>query len=318
MKKRISAIISAAIVLGCLSGCSNGAETSDIPSESGKESSSSAPASTASAAESAASDSSESFQTGGYPYIFQSGVYGQAEIPDFPAKNSDKDGCIKELQNFNRGIDSLVIETHTLGDYTVKLVGKFVRTDEEHFPDRLFSEGYEAVVEKDGKTLGSARFTPNMLGQSLYKHEYRFFKDKIGKYIEIYDLEQPVIAMKYYYDDAEWLTDLPKAVMFATVTPENEVTYLMGDFGENLAVMWNTDISVDNPKEIVTNSDITAENPYKSDDDKESVRRAQAGVFSADEFKVADKNTLVDDKAGIRFSFDFSRKNTQYSARIYE
>lgn len=229
-------------------------------------------------------------------------VYGETEIPDFHVKG-DEEGCIRSLENFSRGLESMVLETKTVGDYKVKLVGKNVRTDLAYYPDKIFATNYLVEVEKDGKTLGSGHLPKSLLGLAQASHEFRFFKDKIGSYLDVYEMKQPVIAMKYYYDDASSVTDLSKIVTFAMISPEEQMVMLEGNFGRGIAASYKTSSSGD-MKEIVTNADLMAENPYGLDGTGQWL--GAHSIFVADKFRIADYKTLVDDEAGIKFTFNFN------------
>ena len=229
-------------------------------------------------------------------------MYGETEIPDFHVKG-DEEGCIRSLENFSRGLESMVLETKTVGDYTVKLVGENVRTDLAYYPDKIFATNYRVEVEKDGKTLGSGHLPKSLLGLAQASHEFRFFKDKIGSYLDVYEMKQPVIAMKYYYDDASSVTDLSKIVTFAMITPKEQIMLLEGNFGRGIEVSYKTSGSSD-MKEIVTNAELFAENPYDLDGTGQWI--GGHSIFVADKFRIADNNTLVDDEAGIKFTFNFN------------
>lgn len=228
-------------------------------------------------------------------------VYGETEIPDFHVEG-DEEGCIRSLENFSRGLESMVLETKTVGDYKVKLVGENVRTDLAYYPDKIFATNYLVEVEKDGKTLGSGRLPKSLLGLAQASHEFRFFKDKIGSYLDVYEMKQPVIAMKYYYDDASSVTDLSKIVTFAMISPEEQMMMLEGNFGRGIAASYNMS-SPSDMKEIVTNAELFAENP---DLDGTGQWLNAHSIFVADKFRIADYKTLVDDEAGIKFTFNFN------------
>ena len=228
-------------------------------------------------------------------------VYGETEIPDFHVVG-DAEGCIRSLENFSRGLESMVLETKTVGDYKVKLVGENVRTDLAYYPDKIFATNYRVEVEKDGKTLGSGHLPKSLLGLAQASHEFRFFKDKIGSYLDVYEMKQPVIAMKYYYDDASSVTDLSKIVTFAMITPKEQIMMLEGNFGRGIAASYNMSSSSD-MKEIVTNAELFAENP---DLDGTGQWLGAHSIFVADKFRIADYKTLVDDEAGIKFTFNFN------------
>ena len=229
-------------------------------------------------------------------------VYGETEIPDFHVEG-DEEGCIRSLENFSRGLESMVLETKIVGNYKVKLVGENVRTDLAHYPDKIFATDYCVEIEKDGKTLGSERLPSSILGLAQASHEFRFFKDKIGRYLDVYEMKQPVIAMKYYYDDASSVTDLSKIVTFAMITPKEQIMMLEGNFGRGIAASYNMSSSGD-MKEIITNDDLMAENPYDLDGTGQWL--GAHSIFAADKFRIADYKTLVDDEAGIKFTFNFN------------
>ncbi len=61
------------------------------------------------------------------------------------------------------GLESMVFETHTFGDYTIKLVGKHVRTDKENFPGKIFC-GLLAEVEKNGVKISQGSVSSDVTG----------------------------------------------------------------------------------------------------------------------------------------------------------
>ncbi len=220
------------------------------------------------------------------------GVYGETEIPDVPCEDPDPEGCERTSQILPTGLGSMVFETHTFGDYTISLVGEYVRTDKEGFPDRIFARDLYVEAEWNGEKLSDhAGYTGNFLGiASSASGEYIILPDRIGNYLDIYELERPVIAMRYYFADGTGYTDVDKAVQFSMIWDEKTLGGFLGDFDAGLGVVFNREPAPDR-KELVTNPE---------------PERWRVGLFSSDEFEVIDDKTLVDKDAGIKFTFDFA------------
>lgn len=133
---------------------------------------------------------------------------GETKIPDIVFENTDNEGRananIPEVrEKLEQCPDNVILETHTFGDYTVRLVGDKARTDNANFPGSIYVRALRAEVEKNGeKTEGDGRYNDTVTYASE-NNEYRLFEDKIGSYIDIYELDNPVIAMRYFYDEKD-------------------------------------------------------------------------------------------------------------------
>ncbi len=231
-------------------------------------------------------------------------VYGETEIPDIPSTLGSEEGFtdehLDENMDFSKCLDSMVFETHTLGEYKISLVGDSVRTDKENFPGSIYAENLRVEVEKNGVKLGkSDEYHPagayycdsfTYVAQFV---QFRLFADKIGTYIDMYELEQPVIAMRYYYDDnpARLVT---KAVEFVSLQNDEIGDGYVGVSEKGTGVAYNSD-----PDDTVP-WNYTALIP--NDEDGTYCRLS---LFEAEEFKITDPNTLVDEEAGIKYTFDF-------------
>lgn len=218
-------------------------------------------------------------------------VYGETEIPDVHHESADTAGCVTHSPHGDNweyaGLESVEFESHTVGKYTIRLVGNYVRTDKEHFPDRIFADSLIVEVEKNGVKLEKDGYYTHpfyALGSQFYP-EYTILTDKIGEYLDLYDLEYPVIAMRYYYNyNTKW--DADKWIDFGVITDEECLTGFSGE-----CEPWcGYTIDIDHKK--------------FSTDEKRAVCRG--AIFEADEFKVVDKNTLLDEKASITYNFKFS------------
>lgn len=223
------------------------------------------------------------------------GIYGETEIPDIPCGDKEREGkanVIKQSGALRQSLDSMVFETHNFGDYTVKLIGDSVRTDKQNFPDSIYAQKLRIEVEKNGTKLGVIGYNDTLLYQSQFHTEYRLFADKIGSYLDIYELDCPVIAMRYFFDDDPART-VTKAVEFAVIRDDTLCGGFVGASAAGTGVTMNPNMDWGDYRTILA--------PNTSDGE-----RCRLSVFAADEFTVADGKTLTDGKAGIRYTFDFS------------
>ena len=314
MKKQIIAILTAVFILVCLAACGS----SDMP-ESGGSMSSVADDSESNSDSGAADDSEsdshikldvsdnggtepggakdESLQDDSTEKVRY--IYGETAIPDIPCGDGGFEGKAnlvwegEDSVKLQQSLDSMVFETHTFGDYTVRLVGDQVRTDEANFPGSIYTQNLRVEVEKNGVLVeedGQYNNTITYLSQFLT--EYRLFADKIGEYLGVYDLDYPVIAMKYYYDDAPERTVMT-AVEFAVIRDNEFCSGFVGVFEEGLGVMLNFDGDGTKPGTMLM---------LNSTDNQ----ICRMGIFSSNKFTVADGKTLIDEEAGIKYTFDFS------------
>lgn len=315
MKKKIASIITTAFILAAFTACERSVSESqpNIQAPSSSESGDSDSAVDKNVSPDNSTDSSEndiSHDESGnamYPvtatcrgtecyYADIEGVYGETEIPDIPCDNVDAQGSVRPVQVTPIGLESMVFETRTFGDYTVKLVGQYVRTDEKNFPGTIYARHLYIEIENEKSPLsgndGKIFYAPTILGQGVFKPEYRIFSERIGTYLDIYDLEYPIVAMRYYLDDTpEYVADdISETVRFAMILPNrNSAVSLTGSCEAGLGIVFDTKPS-DNV-EIVTNSETVSGWP---------------SVLCGNDIEVADKKTLIDETAGIKYSFDFS------------
>lgn len=317
MKKQITAMITTAFILAAFTACERSVPESRQDSQ--------APSSSESGNSSSVADKNVMFSAdyssddvkndaadvnsgdGMYPvtatcrgtecyYADIEGVYGETGIPDIPCDNVDAQGSVRPIQVTPIGLESMVFETRTFGDYTVKLVGQYVRTDEENFPGTIYARHLYIEIENEKLPLsgndGKIFYAPTILGQGVFKPEYRVFPDRIGTYLDIYDLEYPIVAMRYYLDDTpEYVADdISETVRFAMILPNrNSAVSLTGSCEAGLGVVFDTEPS--DKVEIVTNSETVSGWP---------------SVLCGNDIEVVDKKTLIDETAGIKYSFDFS------------
>lgn len=210
-------------------------------------------------------------------------IYGKKEIPDitFPEyKETDGRYIAPMAEGKKHGLESMVFEAHTFGDYTVSLVGNYVRIDKEHFPGLIYTQDLYVEVEKGGEVIGSGGYTYPYSGMDT--REYIIYEDQIGNYLDIYDMKNPVIAMRYFGLDGLEGT-FGKIVKFSWIEEDSVISGFTGNFAENTGTV-RGDFG---PVEF-TSSGFYA-------------------IFSAYNFKVKNENTLVDEKAGIKYIFNFDK-----------
>lgn len=226
-------------------------------------------------------------------------IYGQAEIPDIPCGNGSFEGKADlspdsgDSVKLQQALDCMVFETHTFGEYMVRLVGDMVRTDSAGFPGSIYVQNLRVEVETNGEKLEESGFyNDTVIYVSQFMTEYRLFTDKIGSYLDVYDLDCPVIAMRYYFEDNDKRA-VTKAVEFAVIGNEGINSGFAGAFEEGLGVMLNPDGDAANSETMLTVNDADGET-------------CRVGIFQSDEFTAVDGKTLVDKEAGIRYLFHFS------------
>lgn len=288
--KKISAIILVALILTGLTACSK------APSDKNQSSN-----------QSISENISSTSDTSGLqneltvlPTEKKISFYGNDEIPNIFG-NGDN------LQ----GIEKMVFETHEFGDYTINLVGKNVKINSEKYPGVIFMDSLGAEVEKDGKMLPEPAYYGLWYGFGAQYPTFKIFEDKIGSYLSVYEMKNPVITMKYYFDSSD-PTELKKAMNFAMIDENGQFTYgFAGDCPIEVGVSL-TDYTVDGNTIRLGTVDHIKEVVEKGTTSSPSVVQ----TFESDEFKITDKNTLVDEDAGIRFTFNFSDPEAyiQYSA----
>ncbi|MDE7229535.1 MAG: hypothetical protein K2N56_03565 [Oscillospiraceae bacterium] len=308
MKRSITAIVTAAVILTNLTACDNsgsGISQSD-QSFSSDENSQSGDADSDTCGPGVPDDNSGKEIKTRY-------VYGEVEIPDIPDLSEgeegrahtwegylDQDRYLEKSKEFERCLDSMVFETHTLGEYTVSLVGDKVRTDSKKFPGYIFIQHFRAEVEKNGEHIGDISDGGWLNYLPQFGEELRLHADKIGDYIDLYDLEEPIITLRYWFDDDPRRL-VTKCVSFVALT---EVPY-------NRALSVEKGIGVTfNP--VAPNSPYDRLAPNEADGDT-----ILWSIFGSDEFKVVDKNTLLDEEAGIEFTFDFTKDTNPLHPKDY-
>ncbi len=114
--------------------------------------------------------------------------------------------------------------------------------------------------------------------------------DKIGSYLDIYDLEYPVIAMRYYFGDNPE-RHVNKFVDFIVLKDEECLDGFVGFCEPGCGVAYDFENADGRETINVVNSGFT---------------RCKGALFDADEFKAVDEKTLVDEVAGITYMFDFT------------
>ncbi|MCM1191267.1 MAG: hypothetical protein NC123_06335 [Butyrivibrio sp.] len=226
-------------------------------------------------------------------------IYGETAIPDIPCGDGGFEGKAdlewesEDRVKLQQALDSMVFETHTFGDYTVSLVGDSVRTDEANFPGSIYVQNLRVEVEKNGAMIEEdGRYSGTVRYEAQFFSEYRLFADKLGNYLDVYDLDCPVVAMRYYFDDDSERA-VKTAVEFAVLQDDELLYGFVGVFEEALGVMLNPGGDGTKPGTLLALN--SADNGV-----------CRVGIFSSDEFKVVDGRTLLDEEAGIRYIFDFS------------
>lgn len=281
MKKQLTTIIAAALILGSLTACSESAGAGAQP-----EDQSSVTDSAAHDAENSSSDKAIGF-------------YGETDIPDIPCGDEYNGGAVDDdhKAELEKALDTMVFETHTFGEYTLNLVGDKVRTDKANFPDNIYTHDLRVEVDKNGTKLeGSGCYSEVLLLGAPGCNEYILFPDKIGSYLDMYALENPVIAMRYFLgDDAG--KNITKAVEFTIIRNDKIDAEFDLEFAKATSmVSW-----------LGTSSEGKLRHRLcLNQTDGTNISKCRAAVFAADRFKIADNNTLIDEEAGIKHIFDFS------------
>lgn len=242
-------------------------------------------------------------------------VYGEDELPDIPCGDASLEGKAdmrRDQEKLRRCLNSMVFETHRFGDYTVSLVGDSVRADETNFPGSIYAQKLRVEVEKDGVKLeGDGSYSDTVLYAQEHWKEYRLLADKIGSYLDVYDMQYPVIAMRYYFeDDQERL--VKNTVEFAIIQEGRLWSGFVGNFGKGAGVICNPDADTSGTETLLG---VNSENGGK----------CRAGIYDGGEFDVlgetisADEKTiLADDETGIWYFFQFSNppQTELYTARV--
>lgn len=307
MKKPIAIISTLILTLGSLTACRD-INASVDPSTSGttnslvSSSEVSTPAASSptvptsqSSSSSDASDSNDSGSSVSEPTEKVIGIYGETEIPDIPCGDVEFEGkasTIEDHDTLEKCLDSMVFETHIFGDYTVSLVGDGVRTDKTNFPGSIYAQNLRVEVKKNGEAInGDGNYNGTVLYESQFQREYKLLAGKIGNYLSVYELDTPVIAMRYFYDIEDRV--VTKAVEFATIQNDELYDSFVGVCAKDTGIILNPDLDPNDPNTmLVLNSEDGA--------------RCRVSAFSANEFKIADRKTLFDEEAGIKYTFNFS------------
>ena len=220
MKKHTLTLTALTLAATLLSGCSNTPNTPN-PAQGGDSTTTQSASTTTESTESTESTTSEvTSEPESAPK--ERFIYGETEIPDISLSSGEYNGSyihvnpdgridingMGKRRYDDRLLESMVFETHTFGDYTIRLVGDDVRTDKENFPGIIYTGGLYIEVEKNGEKL------PLIYNQNLYSTGYfsiypvgdfyseeLLFEDQIGNYLDMYDTKCPVIAMRYFNAD---------------------------------------------------------------------------------------------------------------------
>ncbi|MDE7398203.1 MAG: hypothetical protein K2N06_01615 [Oscillospiraceae bacterium] len=281
MKKHTLTLTALTLAAALLAGCSK-PDTSNPSQDSDLSTTQSTSTTTESTTEPTISESiPETVEKGRF-------VYGEKEIPNitYPEyKETDGRYIAPMAEGRAHGLESMVFETHTFKDYTVSLVGSYVRTDKEHFPGTIFTQELHIEIEKDGKRL-SDEFADSVNYTHPYgrmdTREFLIYEDQIGDYLDIYDMKNPVIAMRYFgREDLE--ESFRKIVEFTWIEDNTFVGGFLGNFAENTGAI------------------------VGGGDSLQFYSGGQYAIFAADEFKIENENTIVDEEAGIKYIFDFDK-----------
>lgn len=297
MKKLITSSLALTLILTSLTACNSGTSVDESKTESSVSESTviSSTESTTSSVESTVIESTVNTSEL-TPVEKVVGIYGETEIPDIHIRD-DFDGTAityKESDQLalEQSLDSMIFETHTFGEYTVRLVGDKVRTDEAYFPGYIYAQNLRAEFEKDGVPLEncSSEYTEYCYFMAQFAREFRLLPDKIGTYLDWYELEYPILAMKYYYKEPPGMA-VPKALEFRVLRNDAVEASLLGTFDKGIGIPV-ADYNDDNG---ILQLKLCEEDGYLS----------RLGSFSADRFRISDSNTLIDDEAGVKYTFDF-------------
>ncbi len=297
MKKQLTALLATTLLLTSLTGCTN--ENSSTSDDSSVADTSSSVASDSSSSSSESENSTESTSsdessfksetTSEAPTEVVRVQYKDAEIPDIHLENCDSEGRVSFRDHNARvdgAVDGIIFETHTMGDYTITLIGDGVRTDTANFPDKIFVNNLYAEVTKnsviiDGGILGCYDIA---FVATDVKPEDFLLKDKIGSYIDGYELERSVIATRYFYPDDGRVI-------------ENSI---------NFYEIYNDTLSGDYINKYAPGTGITGEESGNLMPNTEDGYSCRYGTFTAEEFTIIDNKTLEDTAAGVRYNFNFT------------
>lgn len=297
MKKQLITILASSLLLVGLTACSVSGAGAEIENQRSVSSST--------------NESGSSESAGGAlesrPAGNMRAVYGQTEIPDIPCGDPNFEGKASSMNDRNeldQGLDSMVFETHTIGDYTINLVGECVRTDEAHFPDNIYVGNLIVEVERDGKVIGvGSSYWDILLYGAQFETEYILRKSKIGNYVDVYDMDDILIAMRYFFDDDTRRT-VRETVSFVTVHNGEVCSQLLGT-GDKGTVA-----------DYAENIDNYHKDTWRLLSYKDKEWGGMAFLTAADELKQVGDNTLIDEAAGLKYIFDFSDEVYQTDGRV--
>lgn len=222
-------------------------------------------------------------------------VYGETDIPEFSGSSFGEDGRLTLMayadEDYSEScLDKMVFETHVVGDYTLRLTGETVRVNPD-FPDRIFVREPRVEVEKNGVILERGASFGSYVIAVDQLNEYVLYKDKIGSYVDLYELDVPVIAVRYFYDGS---AEIRSAVNFATIQNGEVCDGFAGVCVEGTG--------------LEPDEDTSSKLPVMTNEEKVTCRVA---LCAANEFNVLDGKTLADEAAGIKYTFDF-REEPQF------
>lgn len=283
MKKKIFSAITAALILTSMTACKENVSENRPDAQGSSAADNSAPVSSEDPSSAENENSSDNSGADSEPAKKDRAVYGETEIPDISSGETD-------LQP----LESMVFEVYKFGDYSISLIGEDVKTNKNLCPGEIIMSALRIEVEKDGVALGDAGYIDEFSWGAQYP-VLTLFEDKLGSYISLYDMEVPVIAMKYYFPESA-PTDVEKAMMFATIQNGAVDNGFVGSACDPIGVGLTSKV-VDG-KQIY----LTSGSENKSDE----TNRYRAFIFGSEEFEVVDGQTLVDKDAGIRYKFDLS------------
>lgn len=121
-----------------------------------------------------------------------------------------------------------------------------------------------------------------MIGPQAPLELFKVYTNRIGTYLDLYELEKPVIAMRYYMDEPDL------AVTEAVII--DDVTY----FNFNTMAQAQTGVTMPYDESQTQNNVVNPEDNWIG----------WWSLCSQDKFTVEDNHTLVDGELGIKYVFD--------------
>ncbi len=289
MKQQIAAAITAALILTSISACSRGVPEDRSDSQGSSSEDSSTLTSTETPPVSGSEIGSDDNSADSEPVKKNTYIFGETEIPDI-------DGYLSESSL--KPLEGMAFEVHKYGDYTITLIGEDVRTNKKNFPGTIQMSSLRIEVEKNGVILGAAGYIDQFSCGAFYP-TLTLFEDKIGSYISFYDMDAPVIALKYYFHESA-PTDVEKILMFATIQNEEVENGFVGVAYDLMGVGLSGQVT--DYTQIYPSSAFKIESVAVS----REKRLYRTFIFGSEEFKIVDGQTLVDEEAGVKYTFDFS------------